>query len=97
VGIDGAKLQQDMGDPAINAQIDADMADANKVRGTTAPPFFFVNGRIVIGVPVMGEIEALIAEEKTKAETFMREQGTPRTELYEAMRKTWRGAQLMGG
>lgn len=97
LGLDQAKLVADISSDDVDRQIRIDVAVANKVRGTAPAPFLWVNGRIIDSrdTPSLADIEALVLEEKTKAEAFMAEHGTARTELYEAMRKTWRGAALI--
>ncbi|MBL4686416.1 MAG: thioredoxin domain-containing protein, partial [Nannocystaceae bacterium] len=97
LGLDKRKFVADISSDDVDRQIRIDMAVANKVRGTAPAPFLWVNGRIIDSrdTPSFAEIEALVLEEKTKAEAFMTEHGTSRTELYEAMRKTWRGAALI--
>ena len=48
VGLDVARFDRDMDDPALDAKVDADDADA-KALGVKGTPTFFVNGRRIVG------------------------------------------------
>jgi protein-disulfide isomerase len=92
-GLDPARLQHDMDSDAAEAILAEDIAIADKVRGTQAPPFLFVNGRWLPSNPPREELDALVKEETGKAETFAKENGTGPKDLFEALRKSqaWRG------
>ncbi len=90
-GLDPARLQHDMDSDAAEAILAEDIAIADKVRGTQAPPFLFVNGRWLPTNPSREELDALVKEETAKAEAFAKANGTAGKDLFEAMRKTWRG------
>jgi protein-disulfide isomerase len=90
--LDIPRLATDMESAAAKAILAEDIGVADKVRGTQAPPFAFVNGRWLATNPPREELDALVVEETGKAETFRTKNGVPAAELYEAMRKTWRGA-----
>jgi len=90
-GLDAARLQRDMDSAAAEAILAEDIAIADKVRGSQTPPFLFVNGRWLATNPPREELDALVVEETGKAETFAQKNGVAARELYEAMRKTWRG------
>ena len=92
-GLDADRLERDMASEAAKAILGEDVGVADKLRGTQAPPFLFVNGRWLATNPPAEELAALLAEETTKAEAFAKEKGTAPAELYETMRKDWRGAK----
>jgi len=60
VRLDVARFTKDLDDPALDARLDADKADAEalKVKGT---PTFFVNGHRVIGAQPLATFEAAAA------------------------------------
>jgi len=97
IGLDEAKFTASMRDTSLSDRVKADEAGAEKVRGTAPAPFLWVNGRIIDSRddPTFAEIDALVAEEKGKAEAFLEENSVSKGELYEAMRKTWRGYKLI--
>ena len=97
-GLDEAKFTASMRDASLSDRVKADEAGAEKVRGTAPAPFLWVNGRIVDSRddPTFANIDALVAEEKAKAEKFLQDNsGVDKKDLYEAMRKTWRGYKLI--
>lgn len=97
MGIEHSTFLDTMRDEEIAARIEHDEAVANGLRGTAPPPFLWVNGRIVDSRddPSFETIDALVLEEKAKAEAFMKDNRVGRAELYEAMRATWRGFALI--
>lgn len=60
VGLDVARFTKDLDDPALEARVAADAADAEalKVKGT---PTFFVNGHRVVGAQPLATLEAAAA------------------------------------
>lgn len=97
LGLDRKKFVAALGDAAVGEAVDADQRVANKLRGTAPAPFLWVNGRIIDSrdAPTEQDIETLVLAEKTKAEAFAADKGVARSELYEAMRKTWRGYTII--
>jgi protein-disulfide isomerase len=92
VGLDAARLERDMESANAKAILTEDMGIADKLRGSQAPPFLFVNGRWQPTNPKREELDALVDEETGKAQAFAKEKGVAARDLYETMRKTWRGA-----
>ena len=90
-GIDFARYDADVGSDAVSTVIKEDRDVADKLRGTASAPIFFVNGRFLPNTATAEEIEKLIAEESGKAKAFQEKDGVAGAELYETMRKTWRG------
>ena len=95
VGLDSEKFKQDLRDPELRKSIEVDRAVADKIRGTAEAPIFFVNGRILTGNPSLADFEALIDEERGKAEAFVAAHPEAKKDPYEAMRRTWRGYELV--
>ncbi|MGD0525948.1 MAG: thioredoxin domain-containing protein [Polyangiaceae bacterium] len=60
LGLDVARFDRDLDDPALDARIDADGADA-KALGVKGTPTFFVNGRRIIGAQPAAVFEKAIA------------------------------------
>jgi protein-disulfide isomerase len=61
LGLDVARFDHDLDDPALDARIDADDADATAL-GVTGTPTFFVNGHRVVGAQPPAEFERAIAK-----------------------------------
>ena len=63
VGLDVAKLQKDMTDPAVIEQVNESnaLADSLHFNGT---PTFVINDRIVVGEVTTEELQALVTEPK---------------------------------
>ena len=59
--LDVARFDQDLDDPALDARIDADDADAAAL-GVTGTPTFFVNGRRITGAQAAAVFEQAIAK-----------------------------------
>lgn len=104
-GGDTAKFTSTLADEASAQKVQSDLALLDKLRGEAPVPILFVNGRYLDGAITFEEIDALVTEEKAKAETFMKDNGVSRSAgLYEDMRKRggaggspWRGyAQVEG-
>ncbi|MCX4243507.1 DsbA family protein [Paraliomyxa miuraensis] len=96
LGLDVDQFNKDLrerGNGGSLAQVQADLATVDVFRGKAPAPIFFVNGRYLDKNPSYEDFDALIQEEKAKAERFMAAKGmTDRSQLYETMRQTWRGA-----
>jgi protein-disulfide isomerase len=65
LGLDLARFDRDVADPALAKRIDADAAEAASL-GVTGTPAFFVNGRYVAGAVPFEEIQALLDEDLGK-------------------------------
>ena len=61
LGLDVAKFEKDMKDPKFDAEIKADMAEAQKF-GARGTPGFFVNGRKIVGAQPFANFKKLIDE-----------------------------------
>ncbi len=85
LGLDLAKFQADMDDPAIEEMIKVDEAVASRF-GSNGTPAFFINGRFVSGARSVAEFSALVEEELGKAKARV-EAGTPRAGVYAAVLK----------
>jgi protein-disulfide isomerase len=94
-GLELARYDSDLGSEATSTVIKEDRAVADKVRGTAASPLFFVNGRFLPAEATAAELEALITEERGKAETALKERNVPAVQLYESMRSGWRGFAMV--
>ncbi|MCA9706955.1 MAG: thioredoxin domain-containing protein, partial [Myxococcales bacterium] len=95
LGLDADQFGKDLrsrepGGPLMTIQRDVDVVDV--FRGEAPAPLFFVNGRYLDRNPSFEDFDALVQEEKAKAEKFMADKGVPKAGLYDAMRQTWRGA-----
>jgi protein-disulfide isomerase len=88
LGLDLAKFDADRNSPETAKKVAADQKVARQF-GANGTPAFFVNGRFVSGAQPFDKFEALIKEEKAKAEKFMAAKGVAKGQLYDAMRKTW--------
>jgi protein-disulfide isomerase len=88
VGLDVAKFEADMKSPEIAKMVAEDQKIARQF-GANGTPAFFVNGRFVSGAQPFEKFEALIKEEKAKAEKFMAAKGVGAAQVYDAMRKGW--------
>jgi protein-disulfide isomerase len=103
-GGDAAKYSAALADEASAAQVTNDLAVLDTFRGEAPAPIVFVNGRYLDGSITFEQIDALVTEEKAKAETFMKDNGVSRSAgLYEDMRKRgapggtpWRGYAQVG-
>ncbi|RMG94814.1 MAG: thioredoxin [Deltaproteobacteria bacterium] len=89
IGLDVAKFEKDMKDPALDKIIEEDMKTANQwgARGT---PAFFINGRFLSGAQPYPRFEALIKEELEKAKKFAAAHPDLKGDaLYDEMAKGW--------
>jgi protein-disulfide isomerase len=85
LGLDTARLRAAIERSDGRAELDAEVAAANKlgVRGT---PTFFINGRRLVGAQPYERFKTVIDEELKKAEGLLAK-GTPRAKLYEVLMK----------
>lgn len=105
LGGDSAKFVAALRAPTSATTVANDLAVLDKFRGEAKAPILFVNGRYLDGEITLEQIDALVAEEKAKAEAFMKENGVGRSAgLYEDMRKRgatggnpWRGYSQVAG
>ncbi|NVB42635.1 thioredoxin domain-containing protein [Pseudenhygromyxa sp. WMMC2535] len=88
LGLDGHQLAKDMADPELEALVAEDQALAEHF-GARGTPSFFINGRPLSGALLVNAFEALIDEELAIAARFAKDQGVPRDQLYETMRRGW--------
>ncbi|MCA9688085.1 MAG: thioredoxin domain-containing protein, partial [Myxococcales bacterium] len=88
LGMDAGKFEKDYNDPVIAKMIADDMTVSSKF-GARGTPAFFVNGRFINGARPFEQFDALIKEEKAKAEKFMKEKGVPAAKVYDEMLKGW--------
>ena len=83
LGLDVAQFEQDVQDPSIGQQIEQDEAVA-RTFGIRSTPSSFVNGRFVRGAQGTDVYQALIDEERGKAQALV-DAGTPRGDVYERL------------
>ncbi len=88
LGLDIAQFKKDYADPALAKMVEEDMKVAEQF-GARGTPAFFVNGRFISGAQPFEAFDAIIKEEKAKAETFMKEKGVKAEELYVTMSAGW--------
>jgi protein-disulfide isomerase len=62
-------------------EADQDLADEVDAQGT---PYFFINGRGLVGARPLSELRAVIDEELARAKALV-DQGTPREKVYEVL------------
>jgi protein-disulfide isomerase len=86
IGIDTDRFASDMADPELDRIITEDEAVARqfRVRGT---PAAFVNGRFMGGAQPVDVFEAIIEEERAKAQRIV-DGGTARTDVYAEIMKS---------
>jgi protein-disulfide isomerase len=65
LGLDVAAWGRALGDPAIDARIQADSADADALQAKGTPTFF-VNGHRIVGAQPLSVFEAAIAAPRTR-------------------------------
>jgi protein-disulfide isomerase len=94
LGLQASQFTRDLVDPGLRKQLDADIALARKFGGAAEAPYVFVNGRFLGPEATATDFEALLAEETKKAQAFASERQVPRSELFETMRKGWRGYEI---
>src|SRR5258706_4082559 len=66
LGLDLARYDRDIADPAVKQRIADDAAEAAKL-GVSATPSFFVNGRYLAGAVPFEQIKAMLDEDLGKA------------------------------
>jgi protein-disulfide isomerase len=62
LGLDLARFDADVADPAVAAAVDADLAEATAA-GVRGVPTFAINGRVVVGMRPLAELRAIVDEE----------------------------------
>lgn len=67
VGLDTARWQNDRGDPALDAQIAADLRQGERL-GVDGTPTFFINGRQIMGAVPLEQITPVAEQEIAKAQ-----------------------------
>ena len=65
LGLDDARFERDLADPAIAAAVDADLAEATD-KGFVGVPSFTINGRVVVGALPLEQLRAVVDEELAK-------------------------------
>ncbi len=81
LGLNMGKFETDMNDPALAAQIKADMALASKV-GARGTPNFFVNGVQIVGARPYPSFKAEIEKQIALAKKLKKEKGLKGDALY---------------
>ena len=94
LGLEPRAFARDLESDLVRNQLRLDKAIGKKFGGTAAGPLFFVNGRFLGPDATVEAFDALIREETEKAERALATAGVPRAELFETMRKTWRGFDM---
>ncbi len=92
--IDRATFDREHSAGKASAQLDRVVVDvfrSSRQRG----PILFVNGRFLSGAIQLEDLDRLIIEERDKARTFLAEHPEASGDLYEAMRRTWRGLDVV--
>lgn len=80
VGLDVAKFDADFADPKLEAEIDEDVALANRL-GVMGTPGFFVNGRFIDGLHDIGVYTTVVDEELARS-AELASSGTARADLH---------------
>ena len=62
LGLDVARFQADLADPALAAAVDADLAEAMQ-KGFRGVPSFTINGKVVVGALPLEQLKAVVDEE----------------------------------
>jgi protein-disulfide isomerase len=94
LGLQARALTRDLEGDAVKTQLRIDRNVASKFGGTAKGPFAFVNGRFLGPKATAQDFQALIREESEKAQAFMAEQRVAKADLFETMRKSWRGYEV---
>ena len=81
-GIDPSVMAADMHGTACALEITRDVAELTRL-GQSGTPTFWINGRIVIGAQPIEQFEALIDEEKRKAELEINDSGMKVDDYYD--------------
>jgi len=100
LGLDAETFGKDLRDleaGSASEMIKADHAVIDALRADDdAAPLLFVNGRFLDGSATFEQLDALVVDEKAKAQAFLaKTPGANRGSLYEAMRRTWEGADAL--
>ncbi|HUQ07675.1 MAG TPA: sigma-70 family RNA polymerase sigma factor [Kofleriaceae bacterium] len=66
LGLDVARFERDLADPAIAATVDADFKEASAA-GFQGVPSFTINGRVVVGALPLDQLRKVVDEELVKA------------------------------
>jgi protein-disulfide isomerase len=80
LGLDVAKFEKDLADPAIAKKVDDNQKQGTSL-GARGTPAFFVNGRYLSGAQPFDAFKAIIDEEMKKADALIAK-GTPRDKVY---------------
>ncbi|MFP2962920.1 DsbA family protein [Myxococcus sp. 1LA] len=83
LGLNLDKWKAELANPKFQDIITRDQALASQL-GASGTPAFFINGRFLSGAQPIANFEALIDEEKSKAEALVKS-GTPRGQVYAAI------------
>ncbi|AEI66657.1 DsbA family protein [Corallococcus macrosporus] len=83
LGLNMDKWKAELANPKFQDIITRDQALASQL-GASGTPAFFINGRFLSGAQPIANFEALIDEEKAKAEALVKS-GTPRGQVYAAI------------
>jgi RNA polymerase sigma factor (sigma-70 family) len=65
LGLDTARFERDLDDPAIAQAVDADLAEAMD-KGFQGTPSFTINGRVVVGARPLEDLRQIVDEELAK-------------------------------
>lgn len=80
LGLDPRQLEDTLDDPTVAAEIDADVAQAERL-GARGTPAMFINGRLVSGARPLPDLRKEIDAELELARRLL-EAGVPRADLY---------------
>lgn len=83
LGLDVETFEADLADPAIEAQIQADVAMAREI-GVRSTPSTFVNGHYVRGAVPLATLREAVAAQRPMAQALV-DAGTPKAGVYAAM------------
>jgi protein-disulfide isomerase len=80
-GVDPAVMAADMHGAACKDELMRDMVELKRL-GQSGTPTFWINGRILVGAQPIEQFEALIDEERRKAELEMADSGVSLDDYY---------------
>lgn len=86
IGLDVAMFELDLAGADVEQMVKDDEALANKLR-SGGTPSFFVNGRFLSGAVPYESFQALIEEEKARAQKLV-DEGVPRAQVYAKLLET---------
>jgi protein-disulfide isomerase len=86
IGLNVGQFDADRKSAEIAKMVTEDQAVARQF-GANGTPAFFINGRFLSGAQPVDRFDALIKEEKAKAEKFMAQKGVSKGQLYSEMIK----------